>query len=139
MEIDKRLLVKISQLEQYIQKFESLVPQNEEEYNLSEVSRYATERLLQITIECTLDICALLIKTLHLGPPKSEDQILDLSGTYLNIIPKVKEMKRFRNRLVHKYDDLNDSMIFNFATEDVTDFQDFLNEAKNLLEDQEKE
>ena len=37
MEIDKRLLVKISQLEQYIQKFESLVPQNEEEYNLSEV------------------------------------------------------------------------------------------------------
>ena len=48
-------------------------------------------------------------------------------------------MKRFRNRLVHKYDDLNDSMIFNFATENVTDFQDFLNEAKNLLEDQEKE
>lgn len=138
MEQESRLLQKISQLERYISKFSIVVPEDLVKYQQSEVHRYATERLLQVTIEIVLDICSLLIRTLHLGPPTSEEQILDLLLPYIKSIPHIKEMKKFRNRLVHRYDDLNENLIYELATTENNDFQQFLDEVKSILDNIDK-
>ena len=61
----ERILAKIDELNQYIAELEAIMPQNFEEYVESIEERRACERLLQIAIECILDICALLVKELN--------------------------------------------------------------------------
>ena len=51
------------------------MPQSFEEYIESIEERRACERLLQIAIECILDICALLVKELKLGLPSQEEDL----------------------------------------------------------------
>ena len=51
LEKDIRLLQKIAQLDRYISKFSTIIPQNWNEFKQSEVHKYATERLLHISIE----------------------------------------------------------------------------------------
>lgn len=95
-----------------------MVPESLELYVDSIPLRRATERLLQLAIECIIDMCAILIKDLRLGPPTDEDSILDLLEVHsdgLQIAP-VREMKRFRNVLVHKYGGINDQLVYSVAS-----------------------
>ena len=81
----ERILAKIDELNQYIAELEAIMPQNFEEYVESIEERRACERLLQIAIECILDICALLVKELKLGLPSREGYFKNIffSSTHL--------------------------------------------------------
>jgi len=82
------------------------MPQNLEEYIESIEERRACERLLQIAIECILDICALLVKELKLGLPSQEEdlfaKILKKRVITEEMERKLRSMKGFRNILVHR-------------------------------------
>ena len=41
-------------------------------------------------------------------------------------ILKLRQMVKFRNRLVHEYWDIDDKKVLDFAREDVGDFKDFI-------------
>ncbi len=62
-----------------------------------------------------MDICALLVKELKLGLPSAEEDFLEkLSGRVLEsaTVDKLKNMKRFRNVLVHGYTKIEDEKVF---------------------------
>lgn len=128
-----RILQKIQQLEYYIKEFSELLPVSEEIYFNSLEKRRAIERQLHIMIECVLEISFLLIRYLNLGIPSNEENLFDLLKKDLRNINRLKEMKGFRNILVHRYGDVNDSKVLEFALNDQQDFDIFLEDVRNIL------
>ena len=46
---------------------------------------------------------------------------------------KIKDMKGFRNILVHKYGRLDDRLVYRFLTEDIDDFTRFRDQVNRYL------
>ncbi len=128
-----RLMLKIRELESYLNELEELLPDDEKIYLKSLEKRRSIERELQIMIECVVDICMILLKEFKLGPPQNEENVLDLLTGKITNIEKLKEMRGFRNLLVHKYGKIKDHLVFNFALNENEDFRVFINDVKNLM------
>ena len=91
------------------------MPENYETYQKIEKKR-ACERLLQVSIESVLDICAQIVIELRLGLPSEEDDIFEKLEQAKIITPVTKEtlkrMKGFRNILVHEYGHIDDRLVY---------------------------
>lgn len=133
--VEERIIIKISQLENYIKELESVLPEKIEDFYNSIITKRAVERILQISIECVIDICAILVKELKLGPPTSEDGILELLENEIQSTNKISQMKGFRNILVHKYGNIEDNKVYSFANENKNDFTEFIQEIKSLIKE----
>ncbi len=136
--IEKRILVKLQNLDDYLEKISELLPETLEDYRANFMLKMAIERILQICIELMVDISLMLVKMLKLGVPRTEENSFELLEDYLEHSQRYKEMKRFRNFLVHRYEDINDSIVFLNASENLTDFYDFISEVKKILSSGEK-
>ncbi|MEQ9714530.1 MAG: type VII toxin-antitoxin system HepT family RNase toxin [Candidatus Asgardarchaeia archaeon] len=139
MKIDKdRILTKLNELDSYLYELSQVKPQNLNEYKSSILIKRSCERLLQIAIECVIDICNIIIKELRLGVPSDEDDIFEklynvgvISSNLVNIL---RGMKGFRNVLVHKYGVVNDELVFEFLRDRIEDFETFKREIIKFLE-----
>ncbi len=132
-----RILAKIDELRGYLKELTQIRPSSFEEYSASIEKRRSSERLLQISVECVLDICSLIVSTLRLGLPSSEEDLLEKveSATVLpaTTMRKIKSMRAFRNILVHRYGRVDDHAVFRVLTEQLTDFDTFIEETLRLL------
>ncbi len=132
----ERILSKIDELDQYIIELEAIKPENYEEFIGDTKIKRACERLLQIAIECIIDICTLIIKELKLGLPSEEGDLFEKLEKK-NIITKkmkniLKNMKGFRNILVHRYADIDDELVFE-NLDNIKDFKEFKNQILSFL------
>ena len=128
-----RIMVKIGELEKYISELEQYIPEEEKDYLQDNRSKRAVERMLQISIECIIDICALLVNYLKLGPPSDDESIMILLKDKLSSIKIIRNMKAFRNVLVHKYGVINDKLVYRFLKENIEDFETILADFKKAL------
>ena len=125
-ELDReRILAKIDQLDAYVAEMKGIVPESFAEYQRVEKKR-ACERLLQVSIEVVIDICNLLVSGLRLGLPAEEE---DLFRKLLNagIVDKemrdsLREMRGFRNILVHEYAQVDDRLVYEAVKTKLEDF-----------------
>jgi uncharacterized protein YutE (UPF0331/DUF86 family) len=133
----ERILSKMDELEGYLKELRGLVPENYDEYLSSIEKRRACERLLQISVECVIDICGLVVSGLRLGLPAEESDIFEklfvnklLSAEARDLL---KSMKGFRNILVHDYAKLDNALIHEIATSRLGDFEKILKEISKIL------
>jgi len=114
----ERILGKIDQLEGYLRELRTIVPQDFAAYQKVE-KRRACERLLQLSIGAVIDVCHLLVTGLRLGIPAEEDDLFEKSEAAGVISPQtretLREMKGFRNILVHEYARIDDRMVYEVA------------------------
>jgi uncharacterized protein YutE (UPF0331/DUF86 family) len=127
--VDKdRILKKVDTLNGYLKELRQIFPQQFSEYQKSEKKR-ASERLLQISIECVLDICSLIVSGLKLGLPGEQDDFFKkLEKTRIidpSLSRRLKEMKGLRNLLVHEYGEIEDEIIFGILARRLNDFELF--------------
>jgi uncharacterized protein YutE (UPF0331/DUF86 family) len=132
---EKRVLSKIDELDSYLKELEKIKPADFEEYSSIE-KRRACERLFQISIETVIDICNLLVSQLKLGLPSNEDETFE-SLASKKIISKnmaviLREMKGFRNILVHKYAKVDDELVYE-NLQKLEDFEKFRKEILSFL------
>jgi len=136
-EVDReRILVKVDQLEGYLRDLCSIEPRDFQEYRQVEKKR-ACERMLQLAIEVAIDICHLLVSGLRLGLPAEE---ADLFGklTAANVLSTemgeiLREMKGFRNILVHEYAVVDDRLVYEAVKSKAKDFRLFTDEVRAYL------
>jgi uncharacterized protein YutE (UPF0331/DUF86 family) len=132
-----RILTKIDELQGYLRELNQVRPSSFQEYCGSIEKRRSSERLLQISIECVLDICGLIVSALSLGLPSSEEDLLEkLEGGNVfeaGTIRKVKSMRAFRNILVHRYGRVDDQAVFDALTKQLDDFNIFIGEVLCFL------
>ncbi|MFQ6125914.1 MAG: DUF86 domain-containing protein [Candidatus Heimdallarchaeota archaeon] len=92
---------------------------------------------IEFAIECMLDVLAILDANLALGVPGNEGAIIG-HVEQKNIIDhnhaeKVREMRGFRNLLIHRYSDINDRLAFHTLKEHLTDFDEFIRIIERFL------
>lgn len=140
--IDKeKILAKIDELDGYLEEIETIKPVTFDEYEKSIEKKRACERLLQISIENVIDVCNIIVSNLKLGLPTDEDALFEklkkrniISEKIKNIL---KNMKGFRNILVHKYGEVNDELVFE-NLDKLTDFLNFREEIMRFLKTKSK-
>jgi len=132
--LETKILTKLEQLTYYYEKFSVFLPPSLEHYQKSLKDQMAIERLFQVSIECMMDISFSLVKLLNLGVPSDEDNVFDLLDSKFENGEKYKEMKGFRNVLVHQYAKINNDLVYKYATEKISDIQDFIAEVKKILQ-----
>lgn len=121
----ERILAKIDRLDRYLQELKDIMPENFEIYQKIEKKR-ACERLLQVSIESVLDICAQVVIELRLGLPSEEDEIFEKLEQAKIISSATREtlkrMRGFRNILVHEYGHVDDRLVYDVLKNNMDDF-----------------
>ncbi|MCF2136847.1 MAG: DUF86 domain-containing protein [Candidatus Thorarchaeota archaeon] len=110
----QRILSKLDEHDQIMHEIRIVLPPSYVEYKSSLTQKRAIERLIQIAIECVIDLCAVIVSAQRLGIPSSEmDVFSQLEGIVFDAstIVKLREMKRFGNRIVHRYGNIDDAYV----------------------------
>lgn len=136
--IDKeRILSKVDELDTYLNELHQVLPEGLNEYQKVEKKR-SSERLLQLCVECTIDICKLFVVGLRLGLPSEENDLFDKlqkKGIISQQMHSVlKEMRGLRNILIHEYAIIDDELVFRVMKTRLGDFGRFKNEILDALE-----
>jgi len=131
-----RVLAKLDELSGYLKEIKALLPAGAKAYPNAAVKR-ACERLLQLCVECTIDISKKFLIGNKLGIPVDEIDVLEklkqagiLSSEMLS---KLRKMRGLRNILVHEYADVDDQMVFDVIINRLNDFEEFAMEVKKAL------
>ena len=127
--LDKeRILSKIDELDGYANELVQVAPANFAEYRKIEKKR-SCERLLQLCIECTIDICKLFVSGLKLGLPSEENDLftkLEKNKIFSKELTSIlKEMRGFRNILIHEYATVDDELVYEAIKTKLEDFRRF--------------
>ena len=135
--LDKeRILGKVDDLNSYLDELKQVVPTNYEEYQKIEKKR-SCERLLQLCIECAVDVCKLFVSGLKLGLPSEENDLFDKMQKRKIISKKMgslsKEMRALKNILIHEYASVDDELIYEKAKTRLDDFKAFKKEVLTAL------
>jgi uncharacterized protein YutE (UPF0331/DUF86 family) len=101
-----------------------------EEFAQDTIMFHAATRMLQISVEAVLDIAQHIVARKHLGTPKTYREAIELLAKN-DILPKeqlptLTNMVRFRNRVVHLYDEVLPDEVYRIATERLSDFEAFI-------------
>ncbi len=124
----ERVIARFDQMDGYLRELREIAPRNFEEYRRVE-KRRACERLLQIAIEAVIDVCGLVVTGLRLGLPGEEDDFfekLEEAGVIsASMKHRLREMKGFRNLLVHEYARVDDRIVYEMMQTRSSDFEEF--------------
>ena len=131
-----RVLGKLDELDGYIGELRAIAPGSFEEFLRVEKKR-ACERLLQISVEAVIDVCHRLVAGLRLGVPADEADLFDTlarSGVIsVGLGGTLKDMKGFRNILVHEYAEIDDAVVYKAIRDRLGDFEAFKREVLVFL------
>ena len=133
----QRILTLLDLLDGYLRDLEERLPHTFSEYNKDIEKQRFCERTLQLQIEVCIDVAYLLVKELKLGLPEKEESVFEkLEEKRIiseELFEKLREMKMFRNVLIHPYKQINNSLVYKNAVEKRQDFMDFKKEIISFL------
>lgn len=135
--LDKeRILSKIAELDGYLGELNEVKPKKIKDYQKTAVKR-SCERLLQLSIECIIDICSLIVSGLKLGIPSEDNDLFNklkragiISSSFASTL---QQMKGFRNILVHEYGEIRDDIVLYVLRKRLSDFDRFKAAVRTLL------
>lgn len=137
MNSHERILLKLDEMNRYLQELDNLLPKTKEDYVANLSDRRACEKTIELAIESVIDVMAMLVSHLKLGVPKDEDDIISIlekkKVLSTKLSAKVREMKGFRNILVHKYGEIDDGKAYFSLQEELDDFALFEKDIKDFL------
>ncbi len=133
----EKIKKRISEIEESINEINKIVSINEYEFwkdkrNITSVKYYLLE-----AIEAVGGICVHIVaKKFGKGVNSlsecinilEEEEILDKE-----LSSRLKKMIKFRNKLIHKYWEIDDKLVYEYAKNETDDFTDFIKEIKKIL------
>ncbi|MDQ7858638.1 MAG: DUF86 domain-containing protein [Armatimonadota bacterium] len=132
----ERILGRLDDIDRYLRELGEVTPQSFDQYQRV-ATRRACERLLQITVEAMIDVCAMLVAGLRLGVPGEEDDLFErlrAAGVLSEgLTARLRRMKGFRNILVHEYTRVDDQKVFAILQSGPADFGTFTQEVLRYL------
>ena len=129
---------KMANLIKYLQELASLPAYTLEQYLDNTIVRRAIERLLQIVVETAADINGYLSIGAGEKPPTSYyDSFLVLEHKRIitaDLAQKLAPTTGLRNRLVHEYDAIDDSIIYSSISRLLCLYRDYITQIESYLE-----
>jgi uncharacterized protein YutE (UPF0331/DUF86 family) len=125
----EKITDKFSQLDEFLLILKGMQSTPLEAFLRDKILIGSAKYYLQVSIECCLDIANHIIAAETFRAPKDfadsfrvleEDAILNADQG-----AKLRQMAKFRNRLVHLYGEIDDAYVYEFISKDLQDILDF--------------
>ena len=134
-----RILSKLDEMLKYVEELKSMLP-DQDEYQQDLIIRRACEKTIEVAIDSLIDVSAMIVSVQQFGLPENEENIFDmliekkvLSSKFGG---KLKDMKGFRNILIHRYGHVDDEMVYHNISSCMNDFYKFEDDIKLYLQKQ---
>jgi uncharacterized protein YutE (UPF0331/DUF86 family) len=100
----------------------------------------SAKHLLQVSIECCLDIAHHIVANEgYRTPQDSYDTFVVLQEEDIlpdSFMPVLRQMVSFRNRVVHLYWDVDDSVVYDIVQHNLSDFNTFVSHILSFVDNQ---
>lgn len=124
-----KLKKKISQLETYVQDVRSMRHTPQTDYTASSTTEAAAERRLEKAIQCAIDIASYIVAKEALGTPTQYKDVFFFLGRAGMLPPdltdRLESMAGFRNKLIHEYETIDPTWVYELVQTDVDDLVAF--------------
>ncbi|MBU0457592.1 MAG: DUF86 domain-containing protein [Nanoarchaeota archaeon] len=135
--LNEKILIKLEEMDKYLTELETMLPEEEKEYLQDLTLRRACEKTIELAIESVIDMISIIVAQQKLGLPQSEDDLIKIISDKKiishDLSNKIKQMKGFRNILVHKYGHIDDKLVYKYLKEEWDDFLVFEKEIKKYI------
>jgi uncharacterized protein YutE (UPF0331/DUF86 family) len=123
---------KLRFLEQTLADLESWSPADMSEFAGNSMLRRAVERALQLAVESMIDVAERILAARHLVPEDTAAQSLKRLQEIgvLEDASRYAEMVRFRNFIVHRYEQIDPQIVYSLAKTKLSCFRDFIDEIR---------
>ena len=120
---------KLSQLDNFLKILDEIKDTQAQKFLKDKITSGAAKYYLQVSIECCLDIVNHIIASKQMRSPTDYADSFNVlaENNILNpeLTTKLRQMAKFRNRLVHLYGEIDDIYILEFIKNDLKDIQRF--------------
>ncbi|MEA1971955.1 MAG: DUF86 domain-containing protein [Candidatus Cloacimonadota bacterium] len=123
---------KLRLLEKKLEEIDSWNIRKLEDFKSSSLIRNAVERALQVCVEIIIDIAERIIAIEGKAPSKSSAEAMQILEN-IDVVKnseKYKEMVRFRNFIVHRYEYVDIEILFAIVTKKLNYFEKFITEVR---------
>jgi uncharacterized protein YutE (UPF0331/DUF86 family) len=129
--VDPDVLASIlSNLRGYLRKLSILAALSEAEFVEDFTKVESAKHLLQVSIECCLDIAHHIVAEEGYRTPASYYDtfaVLHEKGILPDtFLPTLRQMVSFRNRVVHLYWEVDDAVVYQIVRENLSDFETYI-------------
>lgn len=136
----KIIRTKLKELEESLEKIKENLPDKFEDFSEMGIAKDGIYKNVEFCIQQVIDICSVVNSDLELGIPQDETDIIEnlmKSGRLEESLGrKIKEMKGFRNILVHRYSRINDEQAFVNIKNGMKDLRLFMEEIEDILSEE---
>ncbi len=133
---------KLSRLNMYLEKLKPISQKSLEEYKSEFYLKSSAERLIQLIVECAIDINNHVVVETNNRPPEDYSvSFIRASETGLisrDLAEKLKGSAGMRNILVHEYMDIDDEKVYNALSLAINDYKEYLKQVEEFIEKLEK-
>ena len=121
----------LKNLNAYLQKLTKLAAYSQSEFLLDFTKVESTKHLLQVSVQCCLDIAHYIIASENYRLPQdSYDALVVLQEQGIlpdSFMPTLRQMVSFRNRVVHLYWEVDEAIVYEILQNNLGDFTTFVN------------
>ena len=132
---ESRILHKLQAITDSLSKLEELAQMGKDVFLIDFRSIDSAKYNLQTSIEAMIDICNHIISRKRLRVPatnvESFEVVSEAGLLPADVLPVYRSMARFRNRIVHMYDDVDDSQIHEILQTRLDDIRAFVQHVAN--------
>lgn len=136
--IEKRLLKrKLSNLKEYLKELEPFEKISLQYYLNDYKNKRTVERDIQLIVECATDINNHILIETQENPPKdyysSFTELVKINVLPHNFASSIAETAGLRNRLVHEYEEIKDSIVYRNIEKVLRLYQEYIKYIMNYL------
>jgi len=132
---ESRILHKLQAITDSLSKLEELAQMGRDVFLTDFRSIDSAKYNLQTSIEAMIDICNHIISRKRLRVPatnvESFEVVSEAGLLPADVLPVYRSMARFRDRIVHMYDDVDDSQIHEILQTRLDDIRAFVQHVAN--------
>jgi len=129
MVAEEKILRKFIQVDEYLSFLNKISKSSEQDFLKDKILIGSAKYYLQVSIECCLDVVNHIIAFERFRAPKDyadSFSILEENGILESfLVIKLRQMAKFRNRLVHLYGEIDDKFVYEFIQKDIEDIRKF--------------
>ena len=127
---ESRVLRKLQVITDSLSKLEELACMDRDSFLSDFRSIDSAKYSLQISIEAMIDICNHIISRKRFRAPATNAESFEIVSEAgllpADALPVYRSMARFRNRIVHMYDEVDDSQVYEILQARLGDIRDFV-------------
>ena len=132
-----KIAAKFEMLDQFLRVLRNLSKTKVEKYLNDPILIGSMRYYLQVSIECCLDVSAHVISSEKYRAPKDYADTFKILEENNVIQPelahRLRQMAKFRNRLVHLYGEIDDRAVYQIAHDELGDIESFKSAILSLF------